>query len=171
MPILGQPNAFAAEYELSPDYGGIWMFGKFRYWCGGIVVGDFDVGTSLRDVLFQLEQMRRDVGNRRNDRFLGMLPDQTARLLNAGLFGERDIAPRELAENEQWARHNIAPEVDIFDNWRAFLVEGLTAGRLIFGRFPFQDIRSIDVPVGEVDAVLEATRASLRNIYEREEAS
>lgn len=171
MPTVGDRNAFAVEYELSTDHGGVWMFGKFGYWCGGMEVGDFDAGTSLRDVLFQLEEMRRDVGQRRNDRLLGMAPDQMARLLNAGLFGSRDLAPVELAGEEQWARHNIAPEVDIFDCWRVFLVEGLTTGRLVFGRFPFEKILSVEVRTGEVDRVLEAARLSLQLTYEIEAKS
>lgn len=59
--IFGLRSSFATEFSLAEVSGGAWMFGHFRYWCGGQEVGDFNVDTSLCDVLFMLEQMRRDV--------------------------------------------------------------------------------------------------------------
>lgn len=72
MPIIGETDRFAIEYELNSDYGGVWMFGRICFWCAGCRVGDPEMATSLRDVLFQLDQMRRDVGRRRNSRFTSM---------------------------------------------------------------------------------------------------
>src|SRR6185437_6951791 len=99
-------------FSLADKPGGIWMHGHFRYWCGGREVGDFGLETSLRDVLFMLEEMRRDIDRRRNPRFWQMSPTHMFRLVDAGLFGKHDIAPLELSIQEQWARHNITPPVD-----------------------------------------------------------
>jgi hypothetical protein len=59
MPKVGEPFRFAVEYDLNVNYGGVWMFGRFCYWCGGRRVGDYEMSTSLRDVLFQLEQIAK----------------------------------------------------------------------------------------------------------------
>lgn len=67
-PIFGDVSRFAVEFELDRDCGGVWMFGRFFYWCGGQRVGN-DESTSLRDVLFQLEQMEWATGRRFSTRF------------------------------------------------------------------------------------------------------
>jgi hypothetical protein len=113
MPSFGARSRFAVEYDLLPDHAGVWMNGYCRYWIGDQQVGDFSIITSLRDALFQFEGMRRDVGKRQNPRFLAMSPAHMFRLVDAGLFGSRDISPLELAEKEQWARHNITPGIDV----------------------------------------------------------
>src|SRR5215470_5140722 len=59
MAVVGEPSRFAVEYDLNENYSGLWMFGRFCYWCGGERVGDYELGTSLRDVLFQLEQIAK----------------------------------------------------------------------------------------------------------------
>ena len=144
------------------------MYGRFRYWCGGREVGNFKLVTSLRDVLFMLEGMRRDIGKRQNPRFWQMSPTDMFRLVDGGLFGQRDIAPLELSIEEQWARHNISPPVDVFDDWKLFLVEDATKGRIVFSQSPYSEVREVAVSAGEVDTVLESTRVALEDVYNRE---
>src|SRR5690242_5046175 len=59
--IIGNPSRFAIEFELKPQYGGVWMWGHLRYWCGGTEVGDFRIDTSLRDALFELDASCRSL--------------------------------------------------------------------------------------------------------------
>jgi hypothetical protein len=168
--IYGSPARFAVEYELTEKYGGVWMWGHLRYWCGGEEVGDFGITTSLRDALFQLEGTRRDIGKRQNVRFQNMSPLQMVRLLDAGLFGRRDISPSNLPEEEEWARHNITPWIDVFDHWGVYVVEWDPHGRMAWGRLPFMQVSAIEVNAGEIDEVLARVLQSLDAVYERERA-
>jgi len=163
---IGERDRFAVEFELLEKSGGPWMYGHCCYWCDGRRVGDSAVATSLRDFLFQLEGMRRDVGRRKNPRFLDMSPIEFFRIVDAGLFGERDLGPVELAEKEQWARHNINPSIESFDHSKIYLVEDEVVGRAVFADEPYRTINHTDLNAGEVDAVLESTRTLLGGIYD-----
>ena len=49
MKVFGDYYTFAICYELDSNYGRAWLFGKFCYWIGGVQVGDYELGTSLRE--------------------------------------------------------------------------------------------------------------------------
>jgi immunity protein 42 of polymorphic toxin system len=144
------------------------MFGRFCYWCGGRRVGDFELGTSLRDVLFQLEYLMRDRHLRASRRFSTMPATDVFRLLHGAQFGAAELNNASVAEEEQWARHNIAPSVDVFDSWNGFLIEGEQTARFIFARKPHLEVAELSLKAGEVDAVLDGARKALDDIYEHE---
>ena len=62
--LFGNQETFGIEYEIEPTNGGAWLFGKICYWIDGARVGDYSMGTSLRDVLFQSESILRNCHNR-----------------------------------------------------------------------------------------------------------
>lgn len=171
MPIVGEPSRFAIEYDLDENHGGEWMLGRFCYWCDDRRVGDYELGTSLRDVLFQLDQLARNKRLRVNRRFGAMSAMTVFRLLDAALFGAVDLNNAKLAEEEQWARHNIFPTVDVFDHWKGFLVEDEQTARLIFAHDPYLDVRELSLKPGDVDAVLDVVREALSGIHEHESSS
>ena len=168
MTIVGDPSRFAIEYGLTDNHGGEWIFGRFCYWCAGRRVGDYELGVSLRDVLFQLDQLARDRGKRSSERFSSMPPNNVFRILDGALFGASDVDNAEVAEEDQWARHNIFPPVDVFDSWKGFLVEGEQTARLIFACTPYDDVCELALQPGEVDGVLDAVRKALDEIHEDE---
>ncbi len=167
MTIIGRTDRFATQYELNPDSGGEWMFGRFCYWCGGRMIGEYDLGTSLRDVLFQLEETTKGVSDRISDRLYRALPIQDFRLLDTALFGAASLDDQEAVEHENWTKHNILPPVDVFDQWKAFVVEDATTSRVMFARDPYQEISIVALQRGEVADVLEETRRALIELYER----
>jgi len=167
MPTIGDTTRFAARYELDTNSGGGWMFGRFCYWCGGQVIGDFELGTSLRDVLFQLEDITKGTFSRTNVRLSRMRPVDAFRLLDAALFGNVTLNNQKAAEQEEWAKHNIIPPVDIFDQWKAFAVDDEIVSRVLFAHDPFNDVRALDLQLGEVDRVIKATCAALLEEHER----
>src|SRR2546423_1258440 len=117
-PIFGDVSRFAVEFELDRDYGGVWMFGRFFYWCGGQRVGN-DESTSLRDFLFHLEQMNWATGRRFSPRFGDIPAHKIFRLFSGSLWGPADNISDlelELSMKEQWPRHNTAPPVDVSDS-------------------------------------------------------
>ena len=53
--LFGDKKKFGIQVELDFQYGGEWLYGKFCYWINNEMIGDFDMGSSLRDVLFQMK--------------------------------------------------------------------------------------------------------------------
>jgi len=168
MPVIGDPARFAVEYDLDKDHGGEWMFGRFCYWCDGRQVGDYDLGTSLRDVLFQLDLLVRNKHLRASRRFSAMPATAVFECLNRALFGVPDPDYERLAEEEQWARHTVFPPVDVFNLWKGFVVEEEQTARLIYAQDPYRQVWQLLLLPGEIDAVLEAARNALNNVYERQ---
>jgi len=169
MPIAGERSQFAVQYELDEDSGGPWMFGRFCYWCGGLQVGDFELGTSLRDVLFQLERIASEAGKRENPRFLTMPAELLFHTLDRALFGgAASPAESRLANDEQWARHIIVPAVDVFDAWKGFLVESADLGRLVTAHLPTGQVRELCLKPGTLDQSLNAVVRDLRAVHARE---
>jgi Immunity protein 42 len=164
MPVVGDPSRFAVEYALNENHRGAWMFGRFCYWCAGRRAGDYELGTSLRDVLFRLDELARDESARGNRRFSVIPASEVFRLLDGALFGASDLNNATMAEEEQWARHIIFPPVDIFDRWKGFLVEEQQIARLIFATDPYEEVSELLLEPGEVDSVLNAARKALNDM-------
>src|SRR5262249_14258479 len=155
-------------YELAPDYGGEWMFGRFCYWCGDRRLGDYELGTSLRDVLFQLERVVGDAGRRTNARFDTISATEAFHILDDALFGSTESKYFDVADEEQWARHNILPPVDVFNNCKAYVIDEAGVARVIYASDPYEEVQQFRVNSEEVDSALVAARNSLSEIYEQE---
>lgn len=175
MPIVGEPSRFAVEYVFDDDIYGAWMFGDICYWCAGLRVGDYGIGTSLRDVLFQLDGVAQYSHQRENPRFQGVAAAGLLQLLNWALYSfgpetreHSSHVPNHAPEDEQWLRHLIYPRVDIFDNWRVFLVENAQVARLVFSKYPYDEVGEVILKIGEVDSVLDEVRSVLNEVHERE---
>jgi hypothetical protein len=170
MPTIGDPSRFAVEYALNANHGGAWLFGQFCYWCGGDRVGDFELGTSLRDVLFELDEFAKGRGRRSNARFASMPANDVFRTLDGAMFGAPLSTPdaADLAIEEQWGHHIVRPRVDVLDRWTVYLVEHDGRGRLLVSTAPYHDIREVVLAAGEVDAVIDSVRLALDAMYNRE---
>jgi Immunity protein 42 len=165
MPLFGETSRFAVEYDLDAKHGGAWMFGRFCYWSGGRRVGDYELGTPLRDVLFQLDEIAKYGHLRTSQRFSAMPAILVFRLLDGALFGGADLNNAHVAAEEQWANHQIIPGVDVFLSWKGYLVEDEKTARVIFARAPYLEVSELSLKTGEVDAVLNASRNALDEIY------
>lgn len=136
--------------------------------CDGQRVGDYELGTSLRDVLFQLDEIAKYRHSRSSPRFSTLPAVAVFRLIDAALFGSADLNNAGVAEEEQWARHKIFPAVDVFDPWKGYLVEDGKNARFIFARSPYRDVTEFPLRAGEIDAILDAVRSALDEIYAQE---
>jgi hypothetical protein len=169
MPLVGDSRLFGVEYELNEQTGGAWLFGKVCFWIAGERVGDFELGTSLRDFLFQVEQGRRYKGDRQTGRFMKMPAADVVATIEAGLFGRGSEEKEQLAVDEQWAKHRITPEIDVFDSWRIYLFQSSLGDRVLYSRTePGANIREVLLPLGECDAVLARCCNEIGAIYEAE---
>ncbi|MDH4981436.1 Imm42 family immunity protein [Hyphomicrobium sp. D-2] len=142
------------------------MFGKFCYWCGGLRVGNYELGTSLRDVLFELDRISIYHNSRASTRFASMPTKDLFQQLDSALFSFSAETLQGLPDKEQWARHNMCPSVDIFDGWKIFLCDtNDEAGRLIFSKDPFDGVTELCLAKHEVDLILAQTRVELDATY------
>ena len=124
--IYGNKARFAVEWDLAENSQGAWMFGHVCYWICGEQFGDHEFYTSLRDVLFCWETIVGDAGRRTNERLFNMDKNELGNLLGSGLYGfpHQDETAQQRALDEMWARHVVVTEVDVFDEYQMFLVEG-----------------------------------------------
>ena len=134
MNTFGDTRIFAVSYELNQEHGGSWLYGKFCYWIGGEIVGDYELGTSLRDMITVLSPIVKDNGNRQNDSLYQLSIKELHKRLDDSLFGNdaENYKYKNIALDECWSRFNICPEIDIFDYWSIYLVESSSSKKDIF---------------------------------------
>jgi hypothetical protein len=165
---IGESTRFAVEFELDTNHGGEWLFGRFCYWVSGVRVGNYDDGTSLRDVLFQLPTVLRDRGKRAHDVLYELSADGLYARLHGALFGPGVGEYEKVALEEQWARFNVKVPVDILDRCSVFVVERPPAARVLFSTDLDGPVREAMLRAGEVDDVLLRAYSELDRLHERE---
>lgn len=166
---FGDRSIFAIQLELNSDPGGAWLFGRFCYWIGGKQVGDYEIGTSLRDVFFNLKWIAHDCGNRRDDHLCHREPEDLFELLDRSLYGMEEIAA-DVWLPESPARFDIRPPVDIFDGWKVYLVECNTADWFVYKNIRTGlEIENLKVPIGRFDLVLHESYIYLERLLSETE--
>lgn len=151
MPVFGDKECIAVEFELNEEYGGTWLFGKFCYWICGVQIGDYDLGTSLNISFSGLARIVKDNGKREAACLFDLSTRDLFVRLQAGLL-ETDAAIAEIAMREQWARFSLTPVADVFDRWRVYLVERGEEARLIVEQPSSNELLEFRVPAGSFDS-------------------
>lgn len=169
--ILGDKNRFAVEFELNNDYGGVWMFGKMCLWIKEMQVGDYEMGVSLRDILILIESIVSDNENRVNKDLFELSAGELFIKLNDALYGDSSQF-EEIALEETWARFNVNFTIDIFNNWKMFLVENQDKARLVFKNL-CEDahnggVHQIELKKGEFDEVIYKAYEEMGRIFDIE---
>lgn len=164
---FGNRLAFGITIGLDDDYGGPWLFGKICYWANGIQIGDYDLGTSLRDVLLQMKWIVNDCGKRHNAELFTLDTDTLCEKLTKALTGRGDEITQEGATRDTWARFDVRIPVDVFDRWRVFLVDGSEMSRMVICDAS-DNIWECELPVGEFDRVFLTCYQTLDIAYEEE---
>lgn len=162
---FGDRKIFAVQLELDLHHSGAWLFGRFCYWINGVQVGDYDPGTSLRDVLFNLKWIDHDRGNRREKTFCDRSVEDVFSLLDNSLYGDEQIAPNGWLP-EAPARFDVRPPVDVFDGWKIYLVECQEFDLMIYRKIDVeQRIQVFEIPRGMFDTVIKETYDYLERLY------
>lgn len=165
MPIHGNCQEVAVQFELDQNSGGAWIFGKFCYWIGGKRVGNYELGTSLSDVLTTIPPLVRDSTQRDCIHFFSMPAEALTNELDQGLFGDNANAEQRALE-EGWARFIISLPVDIFDDYRIYLIEDDGSGRYLVRNLATRVLEEYRAPRGTFDEVIGKTYAELRKLEE-----
>jgi Immunity protein 42 len=163
---FGDRSKFSIAFDLDQNHGGLYLFGRFCYWIGGIQVGDYGSGTSLRDVLMFLRGIVCDNGQREHSELFKLPAKDLFKRIDRALYGAGSEYTN-LADIEGWARFQINPPVDIFDLWKVYLVENNSESRVVFASTN-EEIAEINLPSGDFDKVIPEAYNALFEIYELE---
>lgn len=158
---FGERESFAVELELAEEPGGAWLFGHFCYWIEGVRVGDYDLSTSLRDVLSGMKWIARDRGRRDGGRLCEISTDEMFARLDEAIYGEGGDQP------EEPARFEITVPVEVFNGWKVFLVECGAEALVLCKWLPAGDLRVSSLRPGVFDEAFDAAYRYLDGLHER----
>ena len=167
--LIGDSERFAIEFEVDEEkladvQLSEWLFGRIRFWCCGQQVGRYENDTTIRDVAIESERLLMNEGKRRDETLASLSAVEVTRIILQALYvnhGQSDEQVR--LDNERFGRLVVTPQVDVFDEWRMFLVEAERGGRLIWQRKTDEVVRECALREGEFDQVLKEFLAALRN--------
>jgi hypothetical protein len=167
---FGNRQNFAVQFELDKNYGGSWLYGKLCYWINSIQVGDYDLGTSLRDVLFQMKWVVNDCGNRNGEILCGLGPHDIFSAIDGLLYEDNeDKYVSEIQLPGTPARFEIKIPVDIFDQWKIYLIDCDNTAKILFKNINDTDIHVAIIAMGEFDSVIKEVYDSLNKLYDKED--
>jgi Immunity protein 42 len=161
---FGNRSEFAVSFELNSNYGGSWLFGKFCYWISDIQIGDYELGTSLRDILMFLRQIVDDNGKRKKTEFSNLSGENLYKRVDNALYGIGSEYTK-ISEQECWACFQISPAVDVFDQWKVYLIEDEMSQRILYSD-PHGSISEIYLALNTFEKTILDVYNKLYEIYE-----
>jgi hypothetical protein len=164
--LYGDKARFGIEFDLNDDPGGAWMFGKFCYWISGEQVGGFEEGTSLRDVLFSMQYIIGDAGNRTAPSLAHYDEKEIFRLILESLNESNDDLSKLIAPDFIPARFDVCPHVDIFGAWHIYLVDTRALSKIVYSADVGNNVNAAELALGEFDAVASAVYKELDGLLE-----
>ena len=166
---FGDRLRFSIELDLDENPGGAWIFGRFCYWIDGQVVGDRDLGASLRDVLFQMTPILGDRGCRRCPKLISFSGQEIFELISASLDRGEDEIRRYVPEGQPIAALDVRIPVDVFDKWKIFLVEDTDAAKLVYRGDDAAGVEVVVLQEGEFDEVFLKAFTHLDGLFRKYE--
>lgn len=146
--IIGDQKEFAIQFQLNAISSGEWLFGKCCFWIGGLEVGSFALGESLRDFLFSLEELLK-FDRSFNSELMQPCANLFQRLNNAAYLG-----------TEVWdgaSRFIFAPNLESFGQVKIFMIEKNNKAWFIFSESPYLHVREYRCKQKKVRDVMELT--------------
>jgi hypothetical protein len=166
---FGDRESFAVQFELDEEHQGAWLFGKFCYWIGGIRVGNYELGTSLRDVYIGMKWLPHDCGNRRGGILCSLTPEEAFTALDGALYANEVCTDTQYPElPDAPARFDISVAIDVFNQWKIYLIECDGVARILMRNTEDGVVRMTTLPQGVFDGVIKDVYAYLEGLYERE---
>ena len=161
---FGDRKIFAVQFELDSDHVDSWLFGRFGYWINGSPVGDYDLGTSLREVFLNLKWIEHDRGNRWGNGLCNRPFEEVFLLLDTALYGD-SVVPSNVSLPESPARFDIRPAVDVFDAWKVYLFACRDSEFLIYRHWVRgQKIEVFEIRSGMFDAIIKKAYEHLEQL-------
>ncbi|WP_443192588.1 Imm42 family immunity protein [Pseudomonas indica] len=165
--LIGIKEVFGVEYEIDTNHGGVWLFGKLCYWIAGERIGDYDLGTSLRDALFQMKTLIGDAGRRFVDEeTFNSSPSDLFHAIDNSIYGEGDM--RSGLDIDESARFNISMPIDVFDEWKIYMLENKDKALILYKSSGQKVVSSLLLNQGEFDEAIRRIHDELNKRYDAE---
>ena len=159
MTVIGERKSFAIEFVLNEGdaLGGQWLYGHLRFWASNKTFGNYDSGTSLSVGIAKFKGLLKYSG-RRTDPELMCLPAETLldRVMAALFIDSGQSDAQVAADAERYWPFVVAPTgYDVFDGWRAVLVEDESKARFVWQHAddPREAVSEARLLPGEFDRV------------------
>lgn len=166
--IFGDKEFFAVQLELDEEPCGAWLFGHFCYWISGVRVGDYELSTSLRDVLSGMKWIIHDRGRRLGGVLCELTPPEIYSRLNNALYGGEEVAGANAPQlPEEPARFEITVPVEVFNDWKAFLVECGGEAFVLCKNLGTGDLRASVIRPGAFDEAVDKAYRHLDELHQR----
>lgn len=158
--VFGNKKSFAVEVSLDENYGGEWLFGRFCYWVNGHMLGDYDLGVSLRDVFSQIQYLVKSCG-KRNGGFYDLSSEEIFFRINDAIYGDNKYCI------DMASRFEVSMPLDIFNRFKIFVVDFVGIGsKVIYEEDGL--IKDFVIDLGLFDMVIKETYIFLDDLYEIE---
>ncbi|MDQ7976766.1 Imm42 family immunity protein [Paraburkholderia sp. SARCC-3016] len=162
--LHGDKARFGIEFELDEHSGGAWMFGKFCYWIGGEQVGDFDEGTSLRDVLFSMRYIIGDAGKRTAPSVASCDGRDIFRVIYGYLNKNGDDLIKLVPTDAMPACFDVCPPVDIFRACHIYLVDTGELSKIVYSSDGGCTVKAVELAAGEFDGIASTVYGELNQL-------
>ena len=163
--IFGNIKIFAIECQLNPDDGGEWLFGKLCYWIDGTRVGDYELGTSLRDVLFQMKYIVHYRGRRSGRGLCHLDRKECFDIIDSILYGD-DNHIGSIDIPDEVLKFNAKIPVDVFDDWKIFCIECEENLTILYKKNNSKNIKERKLSPNEFDDPITSLYLYLNKKYE-----
>jgi hypothetical protein len=156
--------------EVNENDGGPWMFGKFCYWIGNRMVGDYGQGATLSDVMTAMKWIVFDSGKREDCQRFVLSNEDVFRDIDLSLYGHAENAGAE-SDVSATAQFDVCPNVDVFNEWKVYLIECGEEARLLFKNSSDPGVSEFNLRKGEFDKCIELAWNELNALYDRATSS
>ena len=154
--ILGEPNLFGVKYEVDENPTEH-LFGKMSYWVGGYEVGDYTMGTSLRDIAYAASQLLKYKGLRYDYGLMRCTSIEAFNTLDNAMYVDNGQSADVMRRAWEYYSvfHALPIGCDIFDCWKGYLIEDARECRFIFkANIENSTLTEVNFSLGRFDAVL-----------------
>lgn len=163
---FGDREIFGISVEVNENNTSEWLFGKFCYWINCEQIGDFDLGTSLREVLFEMKWIVNDRGNRSGDNLCRRPLNEVFVIIDQALYESDEPSVSEADPLEMPARFEIVLPIDVFGSWKSYLVGCENYDWFLYKNVEKDDLKFFKTPRSVFDSVVTEVYRYLEDLYQ-----
>ncbi|NKK03852.1 hypothetical protein GFL63_34845 [Rhizobium leguminosarum bv. viciae] len=168
---FGDRARFAITVELNENHGGLWMYGRFCYWIAGESIGNCDVITSLRDILFRMRYLHSDRGQRACPELMKLSTEKMFSVISTDIRNDDDEIYNYISGEFAFARFDVGIHVDVLDKYEIYLVENGDISKILYFNMERKELKYFPLDVGEFDRVALDAYDYLDRMYDAAEES
>lgn len=165
--ILGSKDSFAIEFEVDPipqgaseehiKYMRYFILGRMCFWVNHQQIGDYDLGGSLSVAAADLPTLLEKTGRRYAPALNAESAEKAFHTINDALYIDKGQPDEQVRQD--WKTYSgfiaIPMGFDVFDEWKAFLVEGDQKARYLWLNYDEGVVHEAILAIGEFEACIQ----------------